>query len=89
MLPQSKPSRLGRFKLVFALLLTTTTIAIASVARPVFHLGWTAWHDRQAQFPVTPGSVDDATHVAQQHRATARSHGNREFLLHRYGLGAG
>ena len=76
MLPQSKPSRLGRFKLVFALLLTTTTIAIASVARPVFHLGWTAWHDRQAQFPVTPGSVDDASRLNQTRMQVVRVAGD-------------
>ena len=66
MLPQLlKLSRRDRFKLVLALLLTATTLAIAVVVRPLLHLGLTAWHDRQTQVPVPPGSVDDASRLNQ------------------------
>ncbi|WP_310410731.1 FAD-binding protein, partial [Chamaesiphon sp. OTE_8_metabat_110] len=76
MLPQSKPFRPARFKLVFALLLTTTTIAVCFMARPVFHLGWTAWHDRQAQPPAPAGSVDDASRLNQTRMQVVRVAGD-------------
>ena len=65
MSPQLKLCRRDRFKLLLALLLTTTTLAVCFVARPAFHLGWTAWHDRPAQRPALAGSIDDASRLNQ------------------------
>ncbi|MCY7337252.1 MAG: FAD-binding oxidoreductase [Chamaesiphon sp.] len=77
MLRQLHKLALGdRLKLVLALLLTVTTLAIGVVARPLIHLGLTAWHDRGDRMPVPSGSVDDASRLNQTRMQVVRVSGD-------------
>ena len=55
-----KISSRARLKLV---LLVAMTFILAIVAKPALHLGLTAWFDRDERVPLSPGSVDDASHL--------------------------
>ncbi|MHC5735028.1 hypothetical protein [Nostoc sp.] len=45
--------------------MSTTTIALTVIARPVAHLTLTAWSDRDDRQPLPRGTVDDASHRNQ------------------------